>query len=188
MGARFSAPVQTGSGTHPASCTMGTVSFPEVKRSWRGVDHPPPSSAEVKERVELYLYSPLGLHERLWGELHLFTYNGSLVNTNTPKYNEHFRTAVMLLHNTLTKVSHFSLRHFRYIKVQSDTVAHSSFLYYYWRKTHGTEKHLPPVARRSYLEFKNIGELVRKSELPRMRTAYLFHKTQHFSLYGSKQS
>jgi hypothetical protein len=31
------------------------VSFPG-----RGVDHPPPSSAEVKERVELYLYSPSG--------------------------------------------------------------------------------------------------------------------------------
>jgi hypothetical protein len=28
-----------------------------VKRPGRGVDHPPPSSAEVKERVELYLYS-----------------------------------------------------------------------------------------------------------------------------------
>jgi hypothetical protein len=37
------------------------VSFPGVKRPGRGVDHPPPSSAEVKERVELYLYSPLGL-------------------------------------------------------------------------------------------------------------------------------
>ena len=30
-GARFSAPVQTGPGTHPASCTMGTGSFPGVK-------------------------------------------------------------------------------------------------------------------------------------------------------------
>jgi len=39
---------------------MGTVSFPGVKRPGRGVDHPPPSSAEVKERVELYLYSPSG--------------------------------------------------------------------------------------------------------------------------------
>jgi hypothetical protein len=27
-GARFSAPIQTGSGVHPASCTMGTGSFP----------------------------------------------------------------------------------------------------------------------------------------------------------------
>jgi len=30
-----------------------------VKRPERGVDHPRPSSAEVKEIVELYLYSPL---------------------------------------------------------------------------------------------------------------------------------
>jgi hypothetical protein len=30
-GARFSAPIQTGSGAHPASCTMGTGSFPGVK-------------------------------------------------------------------------------------------------------------------------------------------------------------
>ena len=30
-----------------------------VKRPGRGVDHPPSSNSEVKERVELYLYSPL---------------------------------------------------------------------------------------------------------------------------------
>jgi hypothetical protein len=29
--ARFFAPVQTGPGIHPVFCTMGTVSFPEVK-------------------------------------------------------------------------------------------------------------------------------------------------------------
>ena len=58
-GARFSAPVQTGPGTHPAAYTMGTGSFPGVKRPGRGVDHPPPS-AEVEERVELYLYFPYG--------------------------------------------------------------------------------------------------------------------------------
>jgi hypothetical protein len=51
------APVHTGPGTHPASHTMGTFSFPEVKRPGRDVDQPPPSIAEVKERVELYLYS-----------------------------------------------------------------------------------------------------------------------------------
>ena len=34
------------------------VSFPGVKRPGRGDEHPTPSSAEVKERVELYLYSP----------------------------------------------------------------------------------------------------------------------------------
>jgi hypothetical protein len=38
---------------------MGTgFYFPKIKRPKRGVDQPPPSSAEVKERVELYLYSP----------------------------------------------------------------------------------------------------------------------------------
>ena len=36
------------------------VSFPGVKRPGRGVNHPPSSTSEVKERVELYLYSPCG--------------------------------------------------------------------------------------------------------------------------------
>jgi hypothetical protein len=45
--------------THPASCTKSTgVSFPWIKRLMRGLNHS--SSAEVKERVELYLYSPSG--------------------------------------------------------------------------------------------------------------------------------
>jgi len=39
---------------------MGTWSFLGVKRPGRGVDHPPPYSAEVKERVEVYLFSPSG--------------------------------------------------------------------------------------------------------------------------------
>jgi hypothetical protein len=57
----FYAPVQTGPLAHPASYTMGsTRSFPRVKRPRRGVDHPPPYSAELKERVQLYLYSPSG--------------------------------------------------------------------------------------------------------------------------------
>jgi hypothetical protein len=36
------------------------VSLLGVKRLGRGVDHPPSSSAEVSERVELYLYSLFG--------------------------------------------------------------------------------------------------------------------------------
>jgi len=39
---------------------MGTVVFLGVKQLGRGTDHPPPSNAEVKERVELYVYSPSG--------------------------------------------------------------------------------------------------------------------------------
>ena len=60
VGAMFSAAVETDSGVHPTSYRMGTGSFPGVKRLGRGVDHPVPSSSEVKERVELYLYSPYG--------------------------------------------------------------------------------------------------------------------------------
>jgi hypothetical protein len=36
------------------------VSFPGVKRQGRGVNHPPPSGVQVKERVELYFSSPSG--------------------------------------------------------------------------------------------------------------------------------
>ena len=36
------------------------VSFPGVKRTGRGVEHPSPSSAEVKERIELYIYANSG--------------------------------------------------------------------------------------------------------------------------------
>ena len=56
-GARFSAPVQTGPGANPASYTVGSVSFPGVKRPGRDANYPPSSSAEVKENVELYLNS-----------------------------------------------------------------------------------------------------------------------------------
>ena len=59
-GARFSG-VHTGPGAHPASCTMGTGSFSGFERG-RGVtltSHPllVPRS---KNRLGLYLYSPLG--------------------------------------------------------------------------------------------------------------------------------
>jgi hypothetical protein len=56
--ARRSAPVQSGPGAHPVSCTLDTECLPPgVKWPGRGVNHPPRSSSEVKERVELYLYS-----------------------------------------------------------------------------------------------------------------------------------
>jgi len=74
VGARFSANVQTGPGAHPASYTMVTGSFPEVKRQGRGIDHPPPSSAVVKERVDLYLYPPSGPSWPVLGRALPFTY------------------------------------------------------------------------------------------------------------------
>jgi hypothetical protein len=51
--------VQTVSGAHPASYPMGNGA-PSlwIKRQGREADHSPPSSAEVKECVKLYLHSP----------------------------------------------------------------------------------------------------------------------------------
>jgi hypothetical protein len=55
-GVIFSAPFQTSPGAHLASYTMGTGSFPGVMWPGPGIDHSPPPSTKVKERVELYLY------------------------------------------------------------------------------------------------------------------------------------
>jgi hypothetical protein len=55
--------IQNGSVARSASYTMGTsVYLLGVKRPGREADHSPPSSAEVKECVELYLRSPIRLH------------------------------------------------------------------------------------------------------------------------------
>jgi len=51
--------VQTGSGAHVASYPMGTWgSFPGRKAAGAEANTSPPSSAEVKAFVELYLHSP----------------------------------------------------------------------------------------------------------------------------------
>jgi hypothetical protein len=45
----------------PIQWVPGALSL-RVKRSGREADHSPPSSAEVKECVELYIHSPIRLH------------------------------------------------------------------------------------------------------------------------------
>ena len=57
VGMRFSTPTQKGPGVHYSGYR---VSFPGIKQPGCGVDHPPPSNAKVKGRVELYLCSPSG--------------------------------------------------------------------------------------------------------------------------------
>ena len=57
MEARFSALIQTGADI-PRLCIAGNGSFSGVKGLDSGVKHPPPSRANVKETVELYLYFP----------------------------------------------------------------------------------------------------------------------------------
>ena len=44
----------------PSLLNNGYLVFPGVRRPEHNVDHPPRYSVEVKERVELYLYSPYG--------------------------------------------------------------------------------------------------------------------------------
>jgi len=60
VGSRFSAPIQTSPGAHPASYTTGIGSFPgaKVAGAWRWP--PTPSSAEVEGRVKLYICFPSG--------------------------------------------------------------------------------------------------------------------------------
>ena len=72
-GRDFPQPSRPAPGAYPVSYTMGTGSFPGVKRPGRGADHPPPSKCRGQERVELYHYSPpLGLHGLLWEHLYLY--------------------------------------------------------------------------------------------------------------------
>ena len=51
-------PHPSGPALGPTKPPMGTGSFLGLNRSGRGVNQASPSSAEIKERVELHLYSP----------------------------------------------------------------------------------------------------------------------------------
>jgi len=57
MGARFSAPVQTGPGARPASCTMCTGG---KEQPGRDADPSPPSSAVVKKEQSYTSTPPMG--------------------------------------------------------------------------------------------------------------------------------
>jgi hypothetical protein len=69
VGRDFPHPSRSVVGPTPASYTrtVGTGTFPELKRPGPGVDHPPPSRHKVKERVELYAYSPAGYSRPVLG-------------------------------------------------------------------------------------------------------------------------
>jgi hypothetical protein len=70
---------------HRTSHPMGTTgSFPGIKQPGREVHHSPPSSAEVKEWVELYFHSPntpswrgTQLKEKAQGQLCLYFYRNN---------------------------------------------------------------------------------------------------------------
>jgi hypothetical protein len=53
--ARFFAPVQTDTGAHPTSYTMGTGSFHGLKWPGRSVDHNPPLAPRLKKEGAIQL-------------------------------------------------------------------------------------------------------------------------------------
>jgi len=72
-GARFSSPIQKGPEGHPKS-HWSTEAFSWVKRPRSSLDHPPTSSAEVKEKLQLYLHFKSGSKSSIVGRnltLHL---------------------------------------------------------------------------------------------------------------------
>jgi hypothetical protein len=75
-GRDFFAPVQTGPGAHPTSCTIGTGSFPGSK-VWpgRAADHSPPSSSEVMEEYSYTSTHPLGHTGPVTGLLYLYLFH-----------------------------------------------------------------------------------------------------------------
>jgi hypothetical protein len=55
----------------PSLLYNGTVSFPGLKWPGLGVEHPTLPITDVKEKVELYIYSPSGSSWVFYGELYL---------------------------------------------------------------------------------------------------------------------
>jgi len=72
---RFSTPLQTGPGTHPASYIVGARSFPLVKRPGHGINHTLPPGIEVKDRVELTQHS----------QIYTFIYSNKPINLSSPQ-------------------------------------------------------------------------------------------------------
>jgi len=73
-------------------CTMGTGSFPGVKRPGRGTGQPPSFCAEVKERVELCIYPP-----PLWALVACCRPNFTLRQQSSYKFNNNNNMSTLLL-------------------------------------------------------------------------------------------
>jgi len=81
--------------SHP----VNTGSFPDVQRLGRGFHHPPQSSAEVKETVDLYRYSPSGHTWSVLGRALHLPYTGC-PRRNVPDFGSVF---LMLKYTDITQ-------------------------------------------------------------------------------------
>jgi hypothetical protein len=86
---------------HPASWTMGTGSFPGVKRSGRGADHPPSPSTEVENEKSYTSSSPLSP----WWSVVGWNFNLQIPNRNTWCYYSHHLKEECLQCHILTTTS-----------------------------------------------------------------------------------
>ena len=108
VGARFSAPVHTGPEAHPAFYIVDTGYIPGAKGPGRGVNHPHQSSAEVKERVELYIYSLSGSSWPVLGRTSHFTFTSPSLSNLTCQEGR-AGTVKVLLHCVVHMVSHYAV-------------------------------------------------------------------------------
>jgi hypothetical protein len=120
----------------------------------RGVNHTPPSSAEVKELVELYLYAPSGPSWPVLGQIHLYLSGGLWVPeregglTAAPwlRINTTISPLTIFLHGVYTDDFAFTvkrcIRHSLLYRSSEDTgvrISHFVFTHSVW--THATRKH-----------------------------------------------
>ena len=82
---KFSAPVQTGSGANPASCTMGTGSFPAA---WCWSPHPNPQCRGLKLGRAIPLPALRALVACYRGNIYLYLY-GVIILSDCSSYNSY---------------------------------------------------------------------------------------------------
>jgi hypothetical protein len=151
-GSRFSLSVQIGPEAHPASCTVGTDS---VKQPGCGVNNPPPSRTEAKERVEQRAYAPQGLHGLLQGELYLFIFYECIVYSFfrvycRSKYLNKYNIIVRICNNELLSWS----ENIQWNNVQNITFKMQINVLVEWSKSQDTRKEASLVGLLWYLYTK----------------------------------
>jgi hypothetical protein len=88
---------------HPASCTMGNGSFPEVNRPGHGGYHPPNLAPRLKKEYRYTSTPPLGPLGLFFGDLYLYlylytSYAFTIFEIPTFRYNPNISSLQLLYH------------------------------------------------------------------------------------------
>ena len=114
---------------HPSRPVLGSTQptvqwVPSYSRPGRGVNHPSPFSAEVKERVKLYLYSPSVPEWQVIGWTLPFTYYLTHVYSFCLGFPSRHRTFVHLSVSRLRPIVLCGLLHkFHLLKLEDDFIS-----------------------------------------------------------------